>query len=108
MVAALSTLIERLDGGGSPDEQLDQDLRKYALAGRTDRPDHETPRVTARIDQATALPGYFGIGWERIMQNIGDIDKWTAAAESAQAGDEPPFCHRFLIAVLNATKEARS
>lgn len=106
MVASLSSLIERLDSGISPDERLDEDLKEYALAGRPDWPDHETPRLTARIDQATALPGYLGIGFERIMWNIGDIGKWTAAAELAKAGNESPSCRRFLIAVLNAAKEA--
>ena len=108
MVASLSSLIERLGAGASPDAQLDEDLREYALAGKPDWPDHETPQLTARIDQATALPGYLGIGWERVMLHIGDAGKWSAAAELAKTGDESPFCRRFLIAVLNAAKEARS
>jgi hypothetical protein len=108
MVVSLSSLIERLDGGNSPDARLDEDLREYALAGRPDWPDHETPRLTARIDQAIALPNYLGVEWAPIMRNIGDAAKWSAAAELAKTGDEAPFCRRFLIAVLNAAQEARS
>jgi hypothetical protein len=108
MVVPLSSLIKRLESGASSDAQLDEDLCRYALAEKPDWPDHETPQLTARIDQATALPGYLGIGWERVMQNVGDIGKWSAAAELAKTGDESPFCRRFLIAVLNAAQEARS
>lgn len=108
MVVPLSSLIERLDSGSSPDERLDADLREYALAEKPDWPDHETPQLTARIDQATAFPGYLGLGWEQVMQHIGDPGKWSAAAELAKTGDESRFCRRFLIAVLDAAKEARS
>jgi hypothetical protein len=108
MIATLSSLLARLEREQGPDPQLDADLRDYALAEKPDWPDHETPRLTARIDQATALPGYLGIEWDRIMQNIGDADKWSAAVDLAKTGDESPFCCRSLIAVLNAAKEARS
>lgn len=106
MIASLSSLIERLETGTSPDEELDEDLRAYALAGKPAWLDHETPRLTAKIDQAIALPNFLGINdWIPIMRNIGNIAKWTAAAKLAEAGDESPFCRRFLIAVLNASKE---
>ena len=107
-IAPLSSLIDRLEAEQGPDAQLDVDLREYALAGRPDWPDHETPRLTARLDQAIALPSYLGLGWEPIMRKIGDVDKWRAAAELAKTGDESPFCRRFLIAVLRAAEEARS
>jgi hypothetical protein len=102
MVPVLSALLARLEAGEGADEQLDADLRDYALAGQADWPGHKTPTFTARIDQATALPGYLGIGWEPVMRHIGDADKWRAAAELAKTGDESAFCRRFLIAVLNA------
>lgn len=107
-VAFLSSLLIRLDIEQGPDRQLDTDLRDYTLAGRPDWPDHETPRFTARLGEAIALPSYLDVGWATIMQHIGDAARWNASADLAKAGDESPFCRRFLIAVLNAAQEARS
>jgi len=108
VIASLPSLLDRLKSGAVADVQLDVDLRNYALAGRPDWPEHETPRLTARLDEAIALPNYLGIGWAQIMRHVGDVAAWNTAAELAREGSEPLLCRRFLIAVLTAAEEARS